>query len=265
MIMRVQELLETTEEDRALISLSSAIYSKLQPYVGTTEDTVSLGKISDMADTPLIALTDVLIDIQGGDAFLRRLHDIPESDIVKKDEGSAAAFWDEDTDTVVFNRDFLNTKDSMTTVTHELRHALDSVKSNKFPNDANRYFTPKNKKHRKVYYTAAGEVDKDDPRNTIPYRAQPAEINARFSEILHQLSVLIPKRYKTVEAHLLRNQLIHDFGQLLIKYKITDLFPQKTKSPDYRRLVKRAYDFIQKEMSHIEAQPDTAKKAVGNW
>ena len=252
--MKVQELFETSDEDRALISLSSVIYAKIKEHIGTERDLVSLGKVRELADTPLIALNEISIDIMGGEAFLRRLHDIPPEDVLKDDLKSAVAFWDEDADAVVFNRDFLETERMRTTVTHELRHALDSVKANKFPGDAKRYFTAKKKEHRK-----------DDPYSTTKYRAQPAEINARFTEVLHQLSVIIPKRYKLVEPHLLRQQLTRDFNNLLIKYEIADLFPEKTKSPAYKRLIKRAYDFIQKEMAHIESLPDTTKRASGNW
>ena len=252
--MRLQELLETAEEDRALISLASVIYEKIKAHSGSDRDLINLGKIRDLADTPLISLNDISIDVMGGEAFLRRLHDVPPEDVLKQDLKTAVAFWDEDADAAVFNRDFLDTERMRTTVTHELRHALDSIKSNKFPGDAKRYFTPKSKEHRK-----------DDPYSTTQYRAQPAEINARFTEVLHQLSVIIPKRYKLVEPQLLKRQLTRDFNNLLLKYEIADLFPERTASPAYKRLVKRAYDFMQKEMAYIESLPNTTKRSTGNW
>ena len=264
--MRLQELFETTEEDRALISLSSAIYKKLIQYIDTDNDSIELGKVADLVDTPLQALNNISIDIQGGDVFLRRLHDIPPEDVIgDKADKTAVAFWDEDTDTAVFNRDYLGTERIKTTITHELRHALDSVKSNKFPGDAKGYFTPKKKEHRTLYYDNKGKLDKNDARNLIPYRAQPAEINARFTEVLHALSDFAAKRYETVAPHLLKKQLMQDFKRLLNKFNIAYLFPEKTESKDYKRLLKRGYDFIQKEMSHIESQPETTKKATGNW
>lgn len=264
-------LAETTEEDRALISLSSAMYDKITSYKGTDLDSIDIGKIGDMYDTSITALNGVSLAIQGGDTFLRRLHEIPEKDILldKHRESSAVAFWDEDADTVVFNKDYLDNTRIRTTITHELRHALDSVKSGKFPNDANRYFTPKKKEHRKLYYNAAGEVDSSDARNLIPSLAQPAEINARFSEVLHKLTDFVKLRYsdgpRGNKPHLLKAQLTRDFNSLLNHYHIADLFPEKTQSKDYKRLVSRAYDFMQKEINHIESQPGATKRATGNW
>jgi hypothetical protein len=39
--------------------------------------------------------------------------------------------------------------------------------------------------------------------------------------------------------------------RLFIMHNITSLFPEKTASSDYKRLVKRAVDFIQKEISYV--------------
>jgi hypothetical protein len=258
--MRLQELFETTEEDRALISLSSAIYDKIKPYIGNTNDEViHIGKVGDIFDTPITALNNISVDIQSGEDYLNRSTDTNAGETTGR---QSMAFWDSDTDTIVLNSDFIGTERTKTTITHELRHALDDIKSggfpaspkNKNPEKFNKYLTPKKKEHRK-----------NDPYSTTQYRAQPAEINARFTEVLHKLADLVPKRYNTVEPKLLRRQLMHDFSNLLLKYEIADLFPEKTASRDYKRLVKRAYDFIQKEMSHIEARPGNTKQAIGNW
>ena len=258
--MRLQELFETTEEDRALISLSSAVYDKIKPHIDSAgDDVIHIGKIGDIVDTPISVLNNINVDIQGGEDYLNRSIDTNAGETAGR---QSMAFWDAETNTIVLNSEFIGAERTKTTITHELRHALDEIKSNGFPaspknktpNTTNKYFTPKKKEHRK-----------DDPYSSAQYRAQPAEINARFTEILHKLSDLVPKRYKTVDSHLLRRQLMHDFNNLLLKYEIADLFPERTASKDYKRLVKRAYDFIQKEMSHIESQPDTTKRATGNW
>jgi phage terminase Nu1 subunit (DNA packaging protein) len=44
---------------------------------------------------------------------------------------------------------------------------------------------------------------------------------------------------------------MHDLTHLLLKYEIADLFPERTQSPDYKRLIKRAVDFIDKEIAHL--------------
>lgn len=248
--MRLHTLLETTEEDRALISLSAAIYKKLAPSVELGA-AVHIGRIGDVFDTPLVALEDVSIDIQSGDEYYQRAGVSNAGDLDGKE---SLAFWDEDTRTIVLNAEYLGRDRMQTTITHELRHALDAVKANSYPGGASRYFTPKKKEHRK-----------DDPYSTVQYRAMPAEINARFIEVLDKLSQIVPKRYAVLEPNQLRPRLVHDLNQLLNKYEIVDLFPEKTASPDYKRLMKRAYDFIKKEMDHYEAQSGTTKRATGNW
>jgi hypothetical protein len=250
--MRLHTLLETTEEDRALISLSAAIYKKLVPHIESGgSDLVHLGRIGDIFHTPMVALEDVSVDLQGGEEYYQRAGGTNAGDLDGKE---SLAFWDEPTKTIVLNSEYLSRDRMQTTITHELRHALDEVKANSYPGGASRYFTPKKKEHRK-----------DDSYSTVHYRAQPAEINARFAEVLDKLSQIVPKRYATIEPAQLRPRLVHDFQQLLHKYEIADLFPERTASPDYKRLMKRAYDFIKKEMDHHESQSGTTKRATGNW
>ncbi len=250
--MRLQVLFETTEEDRALISLSSAIYDKVISHT-ELDQPINLGKVGDIVDTPLHALNDVSIELRSGDDFLKRIDADPVSNIGK----DVFAAYDDDTNSVILNFDHLDKHRSKTAITHELRHALDNIKSETKFIDNKRYFTPKKKEHRK-----------DDPYSTLKYRAQPAEINARFTELLDILSKRIPKWYDKLDASEIKPQLTTDFNNLLNKYEIADIFPEKTKSPDYKRLVKRAYDFMQKEMTHIEselAKKGTPKKATGSF
>lgn len=252
--MRLQELFETTEEDRALISLSSAIYAKLQPYTGGNLDyenifdvpeqqLIRLGKISDMFDTPITALNDISIEVQGGDPFIERAKD-PEQSISDYEGKALYGFYEEDTRTVVLNLELLDKHRMKTSITHELRHALDEIKSGSFPGDAKGYFTPRKKEHRK-----------DDPYSTTQYRAQPAEINARFVEVLDILSKRIPQWHNKLPPDQVRPKVMNDLTHLLVKYEIADLFPEKTQSKDYKRLIKRAVDFIDKELQHVSMAP----------
>lgn len=261
--MRLQELFETTEEDRALISLGSVIYDTIIKYDGQLSDEViSVGTIGELYNTPITVLDDVKIELQSGADFAKYAEDDPDATKTNKH-----AVWDADNFSIRFNLEKLSTPRMRTTPTHELRHALDEVKSNSYNGGGNKYFTPKKKEHRKVYYNTKGEVDKDDVRNMIPYLAQPAEINARFAEVLDQLVTLIPKRFsnKHVSAENIKRQLSHDLSGIFAKYNIAELFPEKTQSADYKRLVKRAYDFMQKEINHIESQPETTQRATGGW
>jgi len=254
--MRLQELFETTEEDRALISLSSAIYGKIEPYIGVDidyddedQELVRIGRIGELFDTPINGLDSVGIEIQGGESFLRRADSVESSAKIKISK-NVMAFWDSETRSTVLNADYLGAGRMRTTITHELRHALDELKSNSYPpspgnkdpENIHRYFTPKKKEHRK-----------DDPYSTVQYRAQPAEINARFTEVLDVLATRIIPRALKLSPDQARPKVLNDFNHLLVKFEIADLFPEKTQSKDYKRLIKRAVDFIDKELAHLNS------------
>lgn len=242
--MRLQELFETYKDDKALITLSSLIYKKLQSYADIADDRIThLGKIGDIIDTSLPDLNSVNISIEGGSQFMHHMNDVddPVTDYTGKD---VYAFWDEDTHSIVINKDFVETNRMKTTVTHELRHALDQVRSNSYPHGAARYFTPKKKEH----------------KVSEPYRAQPAEINARFTEVLDILSKRIPKWCAKLDSSEIKKQLSTDLKHLLVKFEIADLFPEKTKSADYRRLISRAYSFMQKELDNSPTD-----QSYGSW
>jgi hypothetical protein len=227
--MRLQELFESSEEDRALISLSSAIYSTIKTHDG------DLGTIGDLYDTSIPVLNNVSISVKSGNEFLE--YATGANNIQDHSGKKVYSVWDADTNSIVFNKDLMHEDRMKTSVTHELRHALDEIKSGSYKGGGLGYFTPKKKEHR------------DD--ETTKYRAQPAEINARFSEILHKLTDIIPKRKQAVEPAELKNRLMHDLNHLLVKYEIADLFPEKTQSRDYKRLINRAYDFINKETAML--------------
>ena len=252
--MRLLELflVETTEEDRALISLSSAIYAKLQPYMGELDydnvfdipeqQLIKIGKIGDIFDTSLTALNDVSIEVQGGDPFIEHAKD-PKETIADYEGKDMYGFYEEDTRTVVLNLELLDRHRMKTSITHELRHALDEIKAGPTRGDANRYFTPKKKEHRK-----------NDPYSTIQYRARPAEINARFVEVLDILAKRIPQWHNKLSLDEVRPKILNDLKHLLVKYEIADLFPEKEQSRDYKRLMKRAVDFIDKELLHVQSK-----------
>jgi len=263
--MRLQELFETTEEDRALISLSSSIYAKLEDYINVDldfddeeQEIFFLGKIGDIFETSIPVLEDIRIELQGSGPFLRRARQSSADDVMKDPEtGTMLAIWDGNTSTMVFNTDYLDHPKIKTAITHELRHALDDYKSDFAAGLSKRYATPKKKEHRK-----------DDPYSTLKYRAQPAEINARFAELLHTLSGSIRIAYKRFAPDQIRPKIMRYFEHLLDQYGIADIFPERTQSPDYKRLVKRAIDFIQKEMKYIEAElakSGNPKIATGNF
>jgi len=268
--MRLVELFltETTEEDRALISLSSSLYDYIQKYrdlenaskyssdydeydpeldtdtenISDEDKSVVVGQIGKIFDTPLEILNPVTIELQSSSGMTDRLEKEKSDDTDISPTGEVLGLWYGRNSTIVLNRDYLDSKILKSSITHELRHALDDYKSGFEANKAGgRYTNPKKKSHRKV---------KNDPyMGNLSYLAEPAEINARFLQVLHNLVDSISRMSKTHGADAERF-IMRDFRDLLKKYRISDLFPEKEKSKDYKRLLKRGVDFIQKELQY---------------
>lgn len=267
--MRLVELFlkETTEEDRAILSLSSAIYQYIQKYETISDDgdswkdkdydddedgefddiseieddkPIKIGKIGNLFNTPLEALNHINIELQSDYGIRLRRKKEGGREIKKPDDEMVYGLWYGDSDTIVLNKDFIGSNALRFVVTHELRHALDDVKSDYKANKADgRYSTPKKKEHR---------VKKDDKDKT-PYHAEPAEINARFLEVMHGLVPVIRRAVKLPDTNP-RDYATKEFFRLMDRFNISYLFPEKEKSKDYKRLVKRAMDFIEKEISY---------------
>lgn len=248
--MRLQELFESSEEDRAIISLSQSIYDMYKD----SPHPVNLGKIGDSFNTPIAVLNNIQIELATDEEMKRRAKVSTASDVIKNDEDEkpkkVLGLWDSDTDTIFLNHDYLSHPRMKSIVTHELRHALDDIKSGYEAGASKRYFTPRKKEHR----------DKESP---FRYKAQPAEINARFTEVLHILSTSIKNAYKRIPPDQLRPRVVNFFNNLMDQYHIADIFPERTESPQFKRLVKRGMDFIQKEMEYIEKT--SSIKATDNW
>ena len=228
---------ETVEEDHELIRIAKAVYPYIVPYIGSgSNELVNLGTISEMTGTTNEFLGSISVELLGGDEYKLRSVDHASGETPDKVRESIG-FWDEDNNAIVFNIAHIGKTRITTAITHELRHALDDRKSggfpaspkNKDPDKFNKYFTPKKNKHRNP---------------ATEYIAQPAEINARFTEILHKLDNLIPKRQAVIPAAELHNRLMHDLNQLMITFEIANLFPEKQKSKEYKQLYKRAAKFI---------------------
>jgi hypothetical protein len=217
-------LLETSEEDRAIISLSSSIYNYIQQYSHNTDKHITVGKIGDIFNTPLEILNSVQIILLSNNEIIDMIG-----------EAGATGIWSGANDVIYLNKDYLTSNVMKSTVSHELRHALDDYKSNfKANKKDSRYVIPKNKNYRK---------------SDLEYLAEPAEINARFLQVLHYMVSVIKRA-----ANLSKEQQIliidSSFKKALQFYRILELFPEKEKSRDYKRLIKRGIDFIQKELSY---------------
>ena len=246
--MKLLELFitETTEEDRAIISLSSAIYRHMQKYVDYIDpdstEPLDIGQIRDFCDTPLEALDSIHIVLQRGDALRKSVHD----DDGEEDDANPSVTlgaWFAADETIKLNSEYITSNTIKSTISHELRHALDDFKSEGRASNSDRYRTPKKKEHR----------IKDPYMGNLAYKAQPAEINARFVQVLHAITNALERAsLKDLPPDQLRARAEATLKKSLQVHKISNLFPEKEKSPDYKRLMKRAVDFIQKEVDHIK-------------
>lgn len=262
--MRLQELFETTEEDRALISLGSSIYQYLQKYADVdvdfdnpddeNEGLIRVGKIGHLFDSPIQGLNDVNLELQSDEGIENRLRseETNSTDVTTiPGAGAPGGIWYNHSKTLVLNLDFLSSNFMKSVVVHELRHMMDDVKSGYKANASIKYSTPKKKEHRKV--------TNDPYLGNTKYIAEPAEINARFAQVLHGLVSPIHRAVKLDPQN--ANKLIFDtLNKLMVDHRIQELFPEAEKSKDYQRLMKRAVDFINKEAAHAKTSlPDQPK------
>jgi hypothetical protein len=245
--MRLVELFlnETTEEDRAIISLSEPIYSFLQKYADQDLDwddenseTLYVGKIGQFLNTPFEGIDDIKITIMSDSALLDRIR--KEN---PKARDAPAGLWDANTKTIIFNSDYLSTDFMKSTIAHELRHMLDDIKSEFRVAASKRYSTPRNKEYRKT---------KNDPyAPDMQYLAQPAEINARFVQVLNSLVPKI-KRLSSLPKLTARDRLHKMLRYEMDVHDVAGMFKDKNNSSDYKRLLKRGADFIDKELDHVQ-------------
>ena len=244
--MRLVELFlrETTEEDRAIISLANVVYSHVKKYVDYVDtdstEPIRLGKISDFADTPLDGFGDIQLELQAGEALGNRVATLNNEEYDGKDP---TGVWIKEGPIIVLNSEKIASERIKSTISHELRHALDDLKSSGKATSSVRYRTPKKKEHRKK-----------DPysEKDYPYLAEPAEINARFNQVLDGLVDSISKNLNLPVDQLWQHEM-KVLKRLFLMHNITSLFPEKEKSRDYKRLVKRAVDFIQKEIKYVQS------------
>jgi len=245
--MRIHELLvETAEEDRAIMSLADTVYDYLQQYADTDLDydetgVIHIGRIGDLFNTPIPAMDRIRLEISSDDAIV---------DLVRRLNGKATPAdshlgqWDPMEKAISLNADYLSTKRMRNTIAHELRHAMDDMKSLNRANQSTRYRTARN------------PADRANPDTA--YRAEPAEINARFVEALHVLIPIIPKLVN-LDPTAFRTKMTAYLNKAFEIKHIADLYPEKTDSPHYKRLLQRAWDFINKELTHVKSV-DTPSK-----
>lgn len=262
--MRLQELFETTEDDRDISALSKRIYSYIaSDYqgVGPEDAAGPVGTVAEICNLPEgHPLGDINIVLVTDEELKKREVKDAKKKGIKLDPykmKSSVGYWIPARNTIEFNTDFMNSNQLKSTVAHELRHALDDKKSDNWANssDNKSYGSPRKKEHRRTKDTA--------PDDKTPYLAEPAEINARFMEVQHALTDYIPRIYAKFEPNQIKQKILQYIKRLLEEYRIAQLFPEKTQSKDYQRLIKRVMAFAEAEMK--DAEQATQKSAQGSW
>lgn len=241
--MRLQEffLFETSEEDRAIISLAKAIGDHLLRYEGKSNDEiVTVGKIGDLFNTPLEILNPVVIQLQSSKGIQR---DDPED---FDEEHPTAGWWNGSDGIITINSDYLGSNSIKTFLAHELRHALDDFKSDFNANTwQNKYSAPSKKLQHNV---------RNDPYSkNLPYLSQPNEINARFLQALYATTGNVQRAAKTKNPQELKDYAMKEFRRWMEYYEIDKVFSDKNSSA-YKRLLKRGVDYLGKELNHISAK-----------
>ena len=214
--MRLQELFETTEDDRNISKLSTNLYSYLQSNYADTDIDFddngtcplgTLGEILDLPeDSPFVNIPVVLVT---DEQMTNNVYGA-QKDYDPYNPKQAIGTWEPNTKTVELNADFLGSNKMKTTISHELRHALDDLKSGGKASTSNQYSTPRKKEHR-------------NPDQN--YLAMPAEINARTMEVQQELSKIIPMVYKKLEPEAIKPRIQKAINELLVKHRIAELFP----------------------------------------
>lgn len=133
---------------------------------------------------------------------------------------SAAAAYDPETKTIIVPR---IDKDLTSELVHELRHALDDVKS------SGRFLQGRK--------TSTPRSTSNDPRSA--YLSLPLEINARFSQAIHSIIKDLKDTNPT------RKDIIDAIRIEFFVQNITPFFPKKMQDPAYRRLFSRALSYLE--------------------
>jgi hypothetical protein len=231
--MKLQEifLVETTEDDNNLIKSSAELFNIIMRYADYDSSFLSLvklGKLGAIVKNPPEGLEDIRIVLMSNNRLAARAKSVSA-------KRSVIGIWDPEIHALVLNSDRLTSPKIRTAITHELRHALDDIKSNYRAGKSIRYSTPKNKEFR------------SNPEQS--YDAEPTEINARFTELLHDIHDDIVRVSGRFSPTVLRSKLIAFLPKYFDRHNLSFMFPEKDQSKDYRRLVNRAISYIDSQIN----------------
>lgn len=226
--MRIQELiLETTEEDRGISKLAAQLRKRVIAFVDAKPRGGIIGKLAEFVKgTTLESMAGVTLQVLPN-SMLHKAFGDPEID---PKLGRIHGFWDPNRDRIVLNLRHVRALSLSKTIAHELRHALDDIKSDYRASDPdNRYG-----KH---------------PEGSL---FQPDEINARYAESMH---IAILKIGKLAREGWTRAELMAELPEIIkFAFKanlITHVMPERYSDRAYRHLASRAYRLLSAEVNKL--------------
>lgn len=261
--MKVAEILtESAKDEHRLQLIAKHIVRKIKNEVAQEEKyreqdikrgvrpeapVIELGAIKD--NIPTKALSDLF----------GRLGRIKMDVNFGKEIKDAGGWFDNGTNTIEINYPFgasENIDKIESVIVHELRHALDNSKSKGWA----------------LHSTAKSSGDKNHPLNKAAaavgsdagydYYAEPSEINARFSQVLQELTRIIKKDMRSGRPMGINN-IMAQIHELLQKYELVSVFPSKKviagatpedkplDNKDYQQILKRAIKYFDAEKERL--------------
>lgn len=173
-------------------------------------------------------------------------HLFPESD----DELPHDGYHDKTNRLIVLDKTLARNIEKMESIlTHELRHAVDNLKSVKEITPTTPVpLSAKLLKTGKALSQRSAQDSDDYSENFNAYLAEPHEVNARFTQVVRVLNKQVNKDPTLLTRHGALWELIQT---LFNHYSISTVYPLGTANPKYRHLLARVYKFVTTELSKI--------------
>lgn len=205
--MKITDLLtETVQDDRAISAIAVQITQQVKDDSDSFESAVPVSELVDIDTTDPVMQQLARIKIEFG----------------YTGSASTGGIYKHTSKTIKINSDFLDMQlwDQIeTNLVHELRHALDDIKSS-------------GKLYRGQYLPQYRSSNSSGDSNSAP-----SEINARLLQAQHLMMDRIQQLPGTAGSAEL-NRIIFD---CLKQFNLVDYFPAGTADPAFKRLVSRMY------------------------
>ena len=210
--MKINDLLmETVQDDQAI----STIATEITDYIKDNYEEFELNSES-------IPISD-LIDFDPADDSIEKLLAI-KIEFGYIGANNAVGVYKHSTKTIKINSEFLDMElwDSIeTNIVHELRHALDDIKS-------------KGKLYKSKYLPRYRSA-----RNSDDINSAPSEINARLQQAQHRMKGKIKKLSRIPTS----SELTKIIFKCLKRFDLLDYFPEGTADPAFKRILARMYRY----------------------